>query len=198
MSDLKLDLDRIRWDDEGLVPIIVQGVDGRVLMLAYADREALEKTLETSRMHYWSRSRKRLWQKGETSGHVQRVISLDTDCDQDAMLARVVQEGPACHTGAPTCFGDSPSDAIAELWRVFAERAHEPKSSSYVNELLSDEPHLRRKVAEEGLEVALAQASEELLGEAADVVFHLCVLLFARGLTWSDVLSELTRRHQSP
>ncbi|MBI1742069.1 bifunctional phosphoribosyl-AMP cyclohydrolase/phosphoribosyl-ATP diphosphatase HisIE [Candidatus Acetothermia bacterium] len=191
-----INVDLIKWNSDGLVPVIVQEVDGRVLMLAYANREALEKTIATGWMHYWSRSRQKLWRKGETSGHTQHLISLHLDCDQDVVLARVEQTGPACHTGAPTCFGDLAPDVVQELWRVFADRARTPKADSYVNLLLSDERRLRQKIGEEGVEVALAQSNEELVRESADLVFHLCVLLFARGLQWSEVLAELARRRR--
>lgn len=191
-----LDLDRIQWNEQGLVPVIAQGVDGRVLMLAYANRDALEKSLETGWMHYWSRSRAALWRKGETSGHTQRVVSLHLDCDGDAVLARVVQTGPACHTNAPTCFGDPSADVLADLWTVFADRAESPKPDSYVNSLLANPQRLRQKVGEEAVEVVLADSNESLTSEAADLLFHLCVLLYAQGLTWSDVMNELQRRRK--
>lgn len=196
MSELKLDLEEIRWNAEELVPVIAQEADGRVLMLAYANREALQKTLESGLMHYWSRSRQKLWQKGETSGHVQRALSLHLDCDRDAVLARVTQTGPACHLGSPACFGDLDANILDELWAVFADRAANPQTGSYVNRLLGDERHLRQKVGEEGVEVALAASSEELVYEAADLVFHLCLLLFARSLSWPEVLAELERRRR--
>ena len=191
-----IDLAQIKWNSDGLIPVIVQEMDGRVLMLAYANREALEKTIETSWMHYWSRSRQKLWKKGETSGHTQRVVSLYLDCDQDVVLARVEQTGPACHTNAPTCFGDLAPDLIQELWRIFADRVQAPKADSYVKLLLNDERRLRQKIGEEAVEVALTQSNEELVRESADLVFHLCVLLFARGLKWSDLLAELARRRR--
>ncbi|HDL86651.1 MAG TPA: bifunctional phosphoribosyl-AMP cyclohydrolase/phosphoribosyl-ATP diphosphatase HisIE [Candidatus Acetothermia bacterium] len=196
MSELKLDLEEIRWNADGLVPVIAQGVDGRVLMLAYANREALQRTLGTGFMHYWSRSRQKLWQKGETSGHVQRVLSLHLDCDRDTVLARVAQTGPACHLGSPTCFGDLGADIFDELWAVFADRAANQREGSYVNRLLGDERRLRQKVGEEGVEVVLAASNDELIYEAADLIFHLCVLLFARSVSWSEVLTELERRRR--
>lgn len=190
---IDLDLDAVRWDDQGLVPVIAQDLDGRVLMLAYANREALTKALETGTMHYWSRSRQELWRKGETSGHTQRVRSLHLDCDGDAVLARVEQRGPACHTGQPTCFGVVHPNVLAELWSVFEARARRPQPDSYVNRLLADERRLRQKIGEEGVEVALAEDGA-LTAEAADLLFHLLVLLFARGRSWADVLGELERR----
>ncbi len=191
-----LDLDQVRWDDRRLVPVIVQDAGGRVLMLAYANREALEKTIGKGLMHYWSRSRQKLWQKGETSGHTQRVVSLHWDCDRDVILARVIQSGPACHTGEPTCFGDIDATVLDQLWKVFAERVRAPKPDSYVNALLRDERRLRQKVGEEAVEVALTDSDDALIREAADLVFHLCVLLYALGRTWSEVLAELERRRQ--
>lgn len=192
-----IDLERIRWSSDGLVPVIAQSVEGCVLMLAYADRSALERTVRTGRMHYWSRSRQRLWQKGETSGHTQQVVSLHLDCDGDAILARVVERGPACHTGARSCFGEVDSGILQELRELFAERSRAPHPDSYVGRLLSDERHLRRKLGEEAVETALTESSEELVREAADLVFHLGVLLFAEGVAWADVWAELERRRRS-
>jgi len=189
-----IDLGQVRWDDRGLVPVIAQDGDGRVLMLAYADREALEKTVETGLMHYWSRSRNELWQKGATSGHVQRVRSLHLDCDGDAVLARVAQTGPACHTGQATCFGEAQGTVLHELQRVFQDRQQNPKTDSYVNKLLHEPRRLRQKVGEEAVEVALADSADALRAEAADLVFHLLLALFQAGLSWSDVLAELERR----
>ncbi len=189
-----IDLEKVRWDARGLVPVVAQHSDGRVLMLAYANREALEKTIETGFMHYWSRSRAALWQKGGTSGHLQRVRSLHLDCDGDAILARVQQTGPACHTGQATCFGNEPATILNELERVFRDRQANPKPDSYVNKLLGEPRRLRQKVGEEGVEVALAQGEAELSTEAADLVFHLLLALYQAGLDWSDVLAELERR----
>jgi len=190
-----IDLHDVRWDADGLVPVIAQDdVDGRVLMLAYADPDALRQTLETGYMHYWSRSRGQLWKKGETSGDVQRVRSLHLDCDNDAVLARVAQTGVACHTGAPTCFGGGPPTVLDELGDVVRDRAGRSQDDSYVAGLLADERRLRQKVGEEAVEVALEADDEALTHEAADLVFHLLVLLFARERPWSDVLRELERR----
>lgn len=189
-----IQLDEVQWNEQGLVPVIAQDVDGRVLMLAYADRDALQTSIETGAMHYWSRSRKRLWKKGETSGHVQRVRSLHLDCDGDTVLARVEQTGPACHTGSATCFGDGPASVVDELWAVFQDRRDNPSEESYVAGLLGNERRLRQKLGEEAVEVALEDDDEALTREAADLVFHLLVLLFARHRPWSDVLAELEGR----
>ena len=189
-----IDLDEIQWNEQGLVPVIAQDVDGRVLMLAYANREALAQTLDTGWMHYWSRSRRKLWQKGETSGNVQRVVSLHLDCDGDTVLARVEQTGPACHTGTSTCFGDVAPAVLDELWAVFEDRQAHPSDASYVSGLLSDERRLRQKLGEEAVEVALEADDDALVSEAADLVFHLLLVLYARDRRWADVLVELERR----
>ena len=189
-----IDLNDVVWNDEGLVPVIAQDVDGRVLMLAYADREALETTLETGVIHYWSRSRRKLWRKGETSGNVQRVVSLHLDCDGDTVLARVEQTGPACHTGQPTCFGDVSTSVLDDLWDVFQDREAHPTGESYVSSLLRDERRLRQKVGEEAVEVALEEDDDALPAEAADLVFHLLLLLYHRDRRWTDVLTALERR----
>lgn len=189
-----IDLSDVQWNEQGLVPVITQNVDGRVLMLAYVNQEALQKTLDTGYVHYWSRSRRKLWQKGETSGHVQRVISLHLDCDGDTVLARVEQTGPACHTGEPTCFGDVASTVLDELWAVFQDREANSTDESYVTGLLSDERRLRQKIGEEAVEVALEADDDALPREAADLVFHLLLLLYRRDRRWADVLIELEGR----
>lgn len=189
-----IDVQSIQWDEQGLVPVIAQDVDGRVLMLAYANRDALQQTIESGTMHYWSRSRRQLWQKGETSGNVQRVVSLHLDCDGDAVLARVEQAGPACHTGSSTCFGEAAPTVLDELWTVLQDRQDNPSEASYVSGLLSDERRLRQKVGEEAVEVALEADDGALAREAADLVFHLLVLLFRRDRQWADVLAELETR----
>jgi len=191
-----IDLDSIQFNEQGLVPVIAQDRDGAVLMLAYANREAVERTLETDYMHYWSRSRNRLWKKGETSGHTQRVISLKLDCDNDTILAQVNQTGPACHTNEPTCFGAQSLNVLAELREVFQERVENPQPNSYVNNLLSEPRRLRQKIGEEGVEVTLAQSKAELIAETADLLFHLHLLLFSEEIEWQDVLAELKSRRE--
>jgi phosphoribosyl-AMP cyclohydrolase / phosphoribosyl-ATP pyrophosphohydrolase len=184
--------------DAALTPVIVQDVEsGRVLMLAYADAEALRRTRETGEAWFWSRSRHELWHKGATSGNVQHVRALRLDCDGDALLALVEPAGPACHTGAESCFAPW-------LWRVVAERAATRPEGSYVAGLLAAGPAAAaRKVGEEGVETALAavgESDERLVAELADLWFHSYVLLAARGLQPSAVEDELRRRHavQSP
>jgi phosphoribosyl-AMP cyclohydrolase / phosphoribosyl-ATP pyrophosphohydrolase len=171
---------------------VVQDADtGDVLMLAWMDDEALSRTRETGLAHFWSRSRQRLWRKGETSGNTLAVEELREDCDGDAVLVRVRPNGPACHTGSESCFAPW-------LWRTVAERARERPAGSYVAGLLErGVGACARKVGEEGVEVALAGAAEDderLVAEVADLWFHSYVLLAARGLDPAAVERELRRR----
>ena len=175
-----------------LLPVIVQDAsDGRVLMLAWANDEALRRTRETGEAWFWSRSRRELWHKGETSGNTLTVEEIREDCDGDAVLLRVRPAGPACHTGSRSCFAPW-------LWRRVAERARERPAGSYVTRLLDDGPAAcARKVGEEGVEAALAGANESderLVEEIADLWFHTYVLLAARGLDPDLVEAELVRR----
>jgi phosphoribosyl-ATP pyrophosphohydrolase/phosphoribosyl-AMP cyclohydrolase len=175
-----------------LKPAIVQdAADGRVLMLAWMDEEAERRTRETNEAWFWSRSRGRLWRKGETSGNTLAVEELRDDCDGDAILLRVRPAGPACHTGSTTCFAPG-------LWRTISERAIERPTGSYTVDLLDAGPAAcARKVGEEAVEVAvaaLAEDDERVVEEAADLVYHLYVLLAARGLDIARVEAELERR----
>jgi len=174
-----------------LMPAIVQDVDsGRVLMLAWMDEEALRLTRETGEAWFWSRSRERLWRKGETSGNTLAVAELRDDCDGDALLLRVRPAGPTCHTGAASCFAPW-------LWRRIKEREQTSPVGSYVVSLLDDPGLAARKVGEEGLEAALAgagESDERLVEEVADLLFHSYVLLAARGLDPELVEAELARR----
>ena len=171
--------------------IVQDAESGRVLMLAWMDDEALRLTRETGEAHFWSRSRRRLWRKGETSGNTLAVEELRDDCDGDALLLRVRPAGPACHTGSVSCFAPW-------LWRRIAERARERPEGSYVTGLLEGGvPAAARKVGEEAVETvtaALAEDDERLVGEVADLWFHTYVLLAARGLDPATVEDELLRR----
>jgi phosphoribosyl-ATP pyrophosphohydrolase/phosphoribosyl-AMP cyclohydrolase len=175
-----------------LVAAVVQDAgDGRVLMLAWMDEEALRRTRETGEAWFWSRSRRRLWRKGETSGHTLAVEEIRDDCDGDAILLRVRAAGPTCHTGSRSCFAPW-------LWRRVAERARERPEGSYVARLLDEGPAAcARKVGEEGIEAALAgagESDERLVEELADLWFHSYVLLAARHLDPDAVEAELRRR----
>jgi phosphoribosyl-ATP pyrophosphohydrolase/phosphoribosyl-AMP cyclohydrolase len=200
-------LDEIAFDDRGLVPCIVQDWrTGEVLTLAYMNEEALARTRASGETWFWSRSRQELWHKGETSGNVQRVRELRYDCDFDALLALVEPAGPACHTGERTCFHNgqtappAPHEALPALERTIAERrAAAPVTGSYTAELLADPPRIGAKVEEEAEEVARAareESDERLASEAADVLYHLAVLLASRGLTLADAYEELNARRR--
>jgi phosphoribosyl-ATP pyrophosphohydrolase/phosphoribosyl-AMP cyclohydrolase len=199
-------VEEIRFDPEGLVPCVMQDArTGEVLTLAYMNSEALERTRATGEIHFWSRSRSELWHKGATSGNVMRVRALRYDCDADALVALVDPAGPACHTGERTCFhrGETepqPAEALAALERTIAERRAAPDpGSSYTAELLADPSLIGDKVREEADEVARAAAGESdrrLREEAADVLYHLAVLLASRGLSFADAFEELNDRRR--
>jgi phosphoribosyl-AMP cyclohydrolase / phosphoribosyl-ATP pyrophosphohydrolase len=183
-----------------LLPCVVQDADtGRVLMLAYVDTEALEATLRTGLAHFHSRSRGRLWQKGETSGNVLRVVEIRADCDADALLYLAHPSGPTCHTGSVSCFGDG-APILAELGDVIAARASSADEGSYVAGLLAGErERAQRKVGEEAVEVLLAEpASGHLITEVADLWFHSMLLLARDGLDPLAPLAELRRRRGAP
>ncbi len=198
----------LSFDDRGLVPVVTQDADsGEVLMLAYADREALEATVSTRRAHYHSRSRGELWRKGDTSGNVQDVVDVRYDCDADALLYRVRQTGPACHTGHRSCFyrglvDSAPAglgEVLALLERVVDERLAALPPGSYVRKMHERGlGYVAQKVIEEAGESAVAaleHQDEELAGEAADLLFHLTVLLRERGVALGDVAGVLAERH---
>lgn len=211
MNGPGLDPAALRYDDRGLIPVVVQDVtSGAVLMLAYANREAVEKTLETGQAHFWSRSRQSLWHKGETSGNVLEVVEVLPDCDQDSILVRARPVGPACHRGTRTCF--EPNAAHLELGWLHAflgERKEADPAESYTARLLSQGmARVAQKVGEEGVETALAAVllrqgtTEEqgerrsaLAGEVADLIYHLMVLLHASGLSPGEIGDILAKRH---
>ena len=192
------------FDAAGLVPVVAQDrASGDVLMVAYASAEALRRTAETGFAHFWSRSRRALWKKGETSGHTLRVVEVRADCDRDALLYLVEPAGPACHTGARTCFGeDSPSAAgmLETLARVVAARAGASPESSYTARLLArGQDQVLKKIGEEATEVVLAakgESDERLAEEAADLLYHLLVALHQRGLPLAQVMDVLRQRRK--
>jgi phosphoribosyl-AMP cyclohydrolase / phosphoribosyl-ATP pyrophosphohydrolase len=192
---------------DGLVPAIVQDADtGAVLMLAYMNREALEQTLARKRAVFYSRSKQRLWEKGETTGHTLDVVDVAVDCDADTLLITARPRGPACHNGTLTCFGDEPRAAatsiafLAKLEAVIAQRAAEQPDASYTAKLLAKGINkVAQKVGEEGVETALAgvnESDQKVVEESADLLFHLLVLLRARNVPLSDVVAELENRHR--
>jgi phosphoribosyl-ATP pyrophosphohydrolase/phosphoribosyl-AMP cyclohydrolase len=196
----------VRFDEQGLVPCVIQDWgSGEVLTLAYMNAEALERTRETGELHLWSRSRAELWRKGATSGNTQAVKALRLDCDGDAVLALVEPAGPACHTGERTCFHNgeleppAPHEALPGLERTLAQRAADKPEGSYTAALLADPRRLGDKVQEEAEEVARAAREESdgrVAEEAADVLYHLAVLLRGRGLTLADAEEVLLGRRR--
>jgi phosphoribosyl-ATP pyrophosphohydrolase/phosphoribosyl-AMP cyclohydrolase len=202
-----VDATAIKYDDTGLVPCIVQDWgSGEVLTLAYMNAEALALTQETSEMHFWSRSRQELWHKGATSGHTQRLKALRYDCDGDAIVALVEADGPACHTGERTCFyrGDldpmAPYEVLPSLERTIVLRqAANNTDTSYTAKLLNDPFFIGEKVQEEAEEVVRAareESDDRVANEAADVLYHLSVLLASRNMSLTDaerILDERSR-----
>jgi len=195
----------IRFDEAGLVPCVMQDArSGEVLTVAYMNEEALARTRETGEVHFWSRSRGELWRKGETSGNVMRVRALRYDCDEDALLVLVDAAGPACHTGERTCFhrGDmepQAAEALPALERTIGERREADPAQSYTATLLADPGRLGEKVREEADEVARAagdESDERLAEEAADVLYHLTVLLASRGMSLEQAEAVLNRRRR--
>ncbi len=210
--------DELKWDAAGLIPTVVQETaTGEVLMVAWMDRTALEATLRTGAGHYWSRARRALWRKGETSGHVQHADGLYADCDRDTLLLQVHQEGVACHTGARTCFYTRISDAGAErpgagaagpeflevLERTIESRKVDRPAGSYVARLFEKgDAFICRKIGEEATEVVTAalggEGNDRVVAEVADLWFHSLVLLSSRGIPLRRLLGELAERHAAP
>ena len=197
------DLEELAWHKmDGLLPAVVQDrLTGRVLMLGYMNREALGATLASGRATFWSRSKERLWTKGETSGNFLRVAALQEDCDGDALLILADPQGPTCHLGTTSCFGGEGPDGpgwLAELSRTVAARAASADEGSYTKRLFDEgAARIAQKVGEEGVEVALAGvtgSAEECAGEVADLLYHLAVLMQARGFGWEEVVAVLRRR----
>ncbi|SFB22156.1 MULTISPECIES: bifunctional phosphoribosyl-AMP cyclohydrolase/phosphoribosyl-ATP diphosphatase HisIE [unclassified Bacillus (in: firmicutes)] len=201
----------VKFDEKGLVPAIVQDAATKeVLTLAYMNEESLNKTLETRETWFYSRSRQELWNKGATSGNKQRVIEVKYDCDQDAVLVLVEPQGPACHTGAVSCFTDSllqsETGAVSEysilnsLEKVIVEREKEGPEGAYTTYLFEKGvDKILKKVGEEAAEVIIAAKNrdrEELKWESADLLYHLMVLLVEQGLSFNEVLSVLKKRHE--
>ncbi len=201
-------LQELDWDkSDGLLPAVVQDANsGAVLMLAYMNKDALAATLSTGRLTFWSRSRNRLWTKGETSGNFLELRGIAADCDGDALLVLAEPKGPACHLGTPTCWGEKPPQSAAEklaflgtLEQVIVQRIASRPQGSYTAKLLAEgNRRIAQKVGEEGLELALAgvaQSDREIIGEAADLLYHTLLLLKVKDLSLAQVIVELQSRH---
>ncbi|HEY6923363.1 MAG TPA: bifunctional phosphoribosyl-AMP cyclohydrolase/phosphoribosyl-ATP diphosphatase HisIE [Steroidobacteraceae bacterium] len=204
------DIDSIDFGKgDGLVPAVVQHAGtGAVLMLGYMNTEALRETFSRRHVVFFSRSKQRMWEKGETSGHFLELDSVRTDCDRDTLLITAWPHGPVCHVGTVTCFGNDPASAaeklafLSTLETVIAKRAAEQPEGSYTARLFAQGPRrIAQKIGEEGVEVALAAVTEtddKLVSESADLVFHLLVMLKKRGLSIENVAAELQARHAKP
>lgn len=199
---MSIEVGQLDWQkSDGLLPAIVQDADNlRVLMLGYMNRQALEATLAKRRVTFFSRSRQRLWMKGESSGHVLELVSVRTDCDSDALLVLARPHGPTCHLQRASCFSDAPGDFLADLDTLVRARESARPAGSYTTRLFDEGiRRIAQKVGEEGVETALAavaQDDEALLGESADLLFHLIVLLRSRGLSLVDAVAVLRERHR--
>ena len=201
-----INFDEIRFDERGLIPAIVQDAATReVLTLAYMNRESLARTLETKQTWFWSRSRNELWHKGETSGNTQEVVSLALDCDADALIVLVNPAGPACHTGAVSCFDTGTRQPalgplLDQLYDLIESRERERPAGSYTTYLFEEGlDKILKKVGEESAETIIAAKNEDdarVAAETADLVYHLLVLLVARGVSLTDIAEELGRRRK--
>ena len=186
----------LNFEKSPLIPVIAQSMNGEVLMQGYANKEAFEKTFECGKLSFFSRERQTLWTKGETSGNFLEVIKMRADCDRDCVLATVIPTGPACHTGSWTCFGSDPQEksSMGRLYNIIADRFANPKPGSYTATL--DAKRVREKVEEEAEELCEADTKDEVIWEAADLLYFVNVLLYKEGVTWQDVYDELDRRHK--
>ena len=179
-----------------LIPVIAQSMNGEVLMQGFANAEAVRKTFDCGKLTFWSRSRNELWTKGETSGNFLEIVRLRADCDRDSILATVLPTGPACHTGSWTCYGTDPGEksSMGRLYNIIADRFANPKPGSYTATL--DAKRVREKVEEEAEELCEADTRDEVIWEAADLLYFVNVLMYKEGVSWKDVYDELDRRHK--
>ncbi len=184
------------FEKSPLIPVIAQSVNGEVLMQGFANAQAVKKSFECGRLTFWSRSRQELWTKGDTSGNILQVVKMRADCDRDCVLATVLPTGPACHTGSWTCFSSAVDEksSMARLYNVIADRFANPKPGSYTATL--DAKRVREKVEEEAEELCEADGKDEVIWEAADLIYFVNVLMYKEGVSWKDVYDELDRRHK--
>lgn len=201
-----MNVETLKWNEQGLVCAVAQDFEsGEVLMQAYMNEEAYARTLETGYAHYWSRSRRKLWKKGEESGHLQKVRGVYLDCDKDCVLLKVEQVGAACHTGSYTCFFTpvqecgAGAEMLGQLQRIVEDRKNAPAEGSYTSYLFEKGvDKIAKKAGEEAVELVIAAKNrdkEEIVGECADLLYHTLVLLADAGVKLSDVCTELKDRH---
>lgn len=202
-----MDIDKLKFDEKGLIPAIVQDYyTKQVLTVAYMNRESLEITIKEGRTCFYSRSRQELWRKGETSGNTQKVVSITSDCDRDALVIEVIKKGPACHTGAESCFfnveyvsDDETPFSYEALYKMIEGRKTQPKEGSYTTYLFDKGmDKILKKVGEESTEVIIAGAKndkEETIYEIADLAYHIMVMMVEQGIGLKDVTAELAKRH---
>jgi len=205
----EIDVSKLNWDKgSGLLPAVVQNaVSGKVLMLGYMNKDALQVTLASQQITFFSRTKQRLWTKGETSGHVLQLVAMFVDCDQDTLLITANPVGPTCHNGTASCFGDNNFTVaeqlsfLGQLESIIAQRIADKPEGSYTASIWEKGiTRMAQKVGEEGVEVALAavaQDTDRLISESADMVYHLALLLKARNLSLLDVVKELQMRHSA-
>lgn len=185
------------WEKtDGMIPVIAQSINGEVLMMGYSNKEAVAKTFETGKLTFFSRTRNVLWTKGETSGHFLEVVKVRVDCDRDTILATVIPHGGVCHTGSFTCFGAEPDEksSMERLYGTISERFANPRPGSYTATL--NDKRVREKLEEEAEEICEAEGKDEVIWEAADLLYFVSVLMYKEGVTWQDVYNELDRRHK--
>ena len=185
------------WEKtNGMIPVIAQSVNGEVLMMGFSNKEAIAKTFDTGKLTFFSRTRNVLWTKGGTSGHFLEVVKMRVDCDRDTILATVIPHGGACHTGSFTCFGAEPDErsSMERLYATISERFANPRPGSYTATL--NDKRVREKVEEEAEEICEAEGKDEVIWEAADLLYFVSVLMYKEGVTWQDVYNELDRRHK--
>jgi phosphoribosyl-AMP cyclohydrolase / phosphoribosyl-ATP pyrophosphohydrolase len=202
----EINFNEIKFDERGLVPAIVQNAETReVLMLAYMNQESLARTIETKQTWFWSRSRQELWHKGATSGNTQEVVSLALDCDGDAIVVLVKPAGPACHTGSVSCFNitqeENLGSLLSRLYQLIGDRERERPAGSYTTYLFDEGiDKILKKVGEESAETIIAAKNDDngrLVAEVSDLIYHLLVLLVARGVSLEEIANELKQRRQS-
>ena len=179
-----------------LIPVIAQSVNGEVLMQGFANEQAVRKSFECGKLTFWSRSRNEIWTKGETSKNFLNIVRMRVDCDRDCILATVIPDGPSCHTGSWTCFTTAPDEksSMGRLYSIIADRFKNPKPGSYTATL--DAKRVREKIEEEAEELCEAEGKNEVIWEAADLIYFVNVLMYKEGVTWKDVYDELDRRHK--